>query len=268
MKYSVEITGPALSFLYYSVSSSLKEGFLFGTVEEKHIEIISDSSESSVEPETIIRVTGVFPCSLTSKLFSQENDVDIPHQGDSVIIGWFSGRKNSLFKPSFRETALHSKLNIEYCQNHIERFLFVLVQDNPSETSITREFQAKFFQFDKTKRRWSSLTGSILNWNQRSKSSNLANKSLYRSLPTFEPSLLSRFEEETINQGLIGEQFIEGMFTNAHSYLMESMDRIANITSEIAQVEAEIARLRINKEESENNPPSPPIMERRNQRRV
>jgi hypothetical protein len=46
---------------------------------------------------------------------------------------------------------------------------------------------------------------------------------------------------------LIGEQFIEGMFTNAHSYLMESMDRIANITSEIAQVEAEIARLRINK---------------------
>jgi hypothetical protein len=33
----------------------LQEGFLFGTVEEKHIEIISDSSESSVEPETIIR---------------------------------------------------------------------------------------------------------------------------------------------------------------------------------------------------------------------
>ena len=40
--------------------SSMQEGFLFGTVEEKQVEIISDSSESSVEPETVIRKNNLF----------------------------------------------------------------------------------------------------------------------------------------------------------------------------------------------------------------
>jgi hypothetical protein len=35
--------------------SSIQEGFLLGTVEEKQVEIISDISEGSIEPETIIR---------------------------------------------------------------------------------------------------------------------------------------------------------------------------------------------------------------------
>nr|CAH0105849.1 unnamed protein product [Daphnia galeata] len=246
MKYVVEITGPALSFLYFSASSSLKEGFLLGTVEEKQVEIISDISEGSIEPETIIR-----ECTI---------------HGDSVIVGWFSGRRNNLFKPSFRETALHSKLNLQFSQiNHIQRFLFVLVQDTLNETSVTREFQAKFFQFDNLKRKWSSLIGSVLNWNQRS---SLPNKSLYRSLPTLEPGLLASFEEQANNQGLINENLIEGIFSISHNYLMESLKRIANISSEIAQVELQIAHLKTSEDDSANNSPSPPVMHRRNHKRV
>lgn len=35
--------------------SLIQEGFLLGTVEEKQVEIISDISEGSIKPETVIR---------------------------------------------------------------------------------------------------------------------------------------------------------------------------------------------------------------------
>ncbi|KZS10028.1 Uncharacterized protein APZ42_025601 [Daphnia magna] len=241
MNYSVQVTGPALSFLYFSVSSCLTEGFLLGTFVEKQVEIISDSSEHCVKQETIIRVSGVFPCSLTSKLFdSFENEMLIPQQGDSVVVGWFCGRRNCLLKPSFRETALHTKLNEQFNLNSAQRFVFVLVQDAINQSSITREFQAKFFQFDNIRRKWVPLIGSILNWNQEA---SLSKKSPYRSLPTLEPGLLSLFEEQHKNKGLTDEKLIEAVFKSAHNYLIESLERIAKISSEIAQVKRQITSL-------------------------
>ncbi|XP_057368159.1 BRCA1-A complex subunit Abraxas 1-like [Daphnia carinata] len=241
MNYSVQITGPALSFLNFSVSSRLKEGFLLGRFEEQQVETISDSSEHYVKQETIIRVSGVFPCSLTPKLFdSFENETLIPNQGDSIVVGWFSGRKNCQLKPSFRETALHTKLNEHFNKNSAQRFIFVLVQDMINQVSITREFQAKFFQFDNTKRKWLPLVGSILNWNQ---GASLSKKSAYRSLPTLEPGLLSLFEEPHKNKGLTDEKLIEAVTETAHNYLTEALERIVKIRSEIAQVELQIASL-------------------------
>ncbi|KAI9562946.1 hypothetical protein GHT06_010402 [Daphnia sinensis] len=241
MSYSVQITGPALSFLYFSVSSRLNEGFLLGTFEEKQVVIISDSSEQCVKQETIIRVSGVFPCSITSKLFdSSENETLIPKQGDSVVVGWFCGRRNCLLKPSFRETALHTKLNGQLNQNPGERFIFVVVQDMINQSSITRASQAKFYQFDSIKRRWFPLIGSILNWNQ---GASLSKTSASRSLPTLEPGLLTLFEEQHKNKGLTDEKLIEAIIKSAHNYLVESLERIAKIRSEIAHVELQITSL-------------------------
>jgi len=63
LKYSVQVTGPALSFLYFASTSSknTQEGFLFGEVEECQKEFISDAEDDGIKNETIIRITGVFP---------------------------------------------------------------------------------------------------------------------------------------------------------------------------------------------------------------
>lgn len=174
--------------------------------------------------------------------------------------------------------------------------MFVLVQDAINQSSITREFQAKFFQFDNIRRyncffsvslmkknispcygcccsvvifyifllyrKWVPLIGSILNWNQEA---SLSKKSPYRSLPTLEPGLLSLFEEQHKNKGyllfhlstschwlklvflysnrLTDEKLIEAVFKSAHNYLIESLERIAKISSEIAQVKRQITSL-------------------------
>jgi hypothetical protein len=44
-----------VKFFYFLICSNLQEGFLLGTVEENQIEVISDSNEGSINPETVIR---------------------------------------------------------------------------------------------------------------------------------------------------------------------------------------------------------------------
>lgn len=68
-------------------------------------------------------------------------------QKKNEIVGWFNCRRNTLFKPSFRETAIHNKLSSKFDQLKGQNFVFALVQDNCNDISKIHESQAKFLKF-------------------------------------------------------------------------------------------------------------------------
>lgn len=70
---------------------------------------------------------------------------------------------------------------------------------------------------------------------------------------------------------LANRELVEGVMTNAHKYLMESIIRVSKLNSEICKLESEITKqgdnrlgkrkLRVGDDESveDDTPPSPPL---------
>jgi len=290
-KLSVQVTGPALSFLYFASTSPVKaqEGFIFGEVEERRKEFISDVEDDGIKSETIIRVTGIFPNpgtlpfynmdgTLNKKVFEKIHPKQSRDSNSSKLIGWFSCRKYSQNKPSFRETAIHSQLISELGRTD-GKFIFVLVRNVLNPKYFIKEFSSKFFLL-RDNRHWSLLSGSILNWNQKS---NPHNTGSYRTLPTIESQLLGSLVEEmsTLGMNRLSEcDQMEGIVSVTNNCQKQSLSNISKLSDDIARMESEISRL--NKlsqvrqqmasvsdgEESFSDYPTSPLIGRRCQRVV
>ena len=64
------------------------------------------------------------------------------------MVGWFFSRSRSEFRPSCRETGLHSQLSLELGRGGpAQPFVYALVQASSVGGSLVREFHAKFHHF-------------------------------------------------------------------------------------------------------------------------
>jgi len=289
-KLSIQITGPALSFLYFASTSSMRvqEGFLFGEVVERRKEFISDAEDGGITSETIIRVTGVFPYNdlsfynvdgtLNRRIFEQIHPKQLKDANGAKLIGWFSCRKYSQSKPSFRESAIHSQLSSALGQTDSE-FIFVLVKNILSSKYLIKEFSSKFFLLQDN-RHWLLLSGTILNWNQKP---NLHNTGSYRTLPTIESQLLTSLVKEVNDQRMKRSsdcEQLEGIVNITNNCLEKSLLKISKLNDDIVQMESEITRLKTlgqahqestlvsDNEESFSDYPTSPLIGRRCQRNV
>jgi len=147
-------------------------------------------------------------------------------------VGWFSCRSNSQFRPSLRETTLHSQLALEFGQKNTNNFVFVLVENFFKNKNI-REFHSKFYQMDSNPNSWTLLSGTILNWNRNT------DENTYRSLPTLGFDLINNFTKENKRP----DGLVEGVLKRGHHFVAESLHKITKLSAEISRVEADISKL-------------------------
>ncbi|KAL8120156.1 uncharacterized protein LOC141724632 [Apium graveolens] len=133
----VHIPGPTLSSLLHRISTSSGDidGLLFGSVTFNSPVNLSDDSSSDNSPSLIATVTSFFSSSSTSTFYTPSGQINlqflrkvVPPTG--TLIGWFSGRRKTAFRPSMRETCVTESLS-----SNIDLSFQVL--NSPNANSIT-----------------------------------------------------------------------------------------------------------------------------------
>ncbi|KAH3787197.1 BRCA1-A complex subunit Abraxas 1-like [Dreissena polymorpha] len=165
---TVEVSGTVLSALLYNISSGPGNsmGFLLGEIVENLKDTISDSQINNVHLETKIYVYDSVQCSSNWLCYSNQKDTlnkiitALQSSRDQKIIGWYSFRRNSSLRPSFRERLTHKDL-LESLQIDENQFLFLLASEKAKANMSTLKFDHCFLHCVESK--FKKLPISVLN---------------------------------------------------------------------------------------------------------
>ncbi|XP_052770958.1 BRCA1-A complex subunit Abraxas 1-like [Mya arenaria] len=141
---AVKVTGTILASLLYDNSSSFgnQVGLLLGEVVREVKDTISDSQINNVEVETKIYVyeSVAWPNDLI--FHDRRGQVDMDEitklLGDKTrnIVGWYSFRRNSSPKPSFRERLIHASL-VKSLNKEGPLFTFLLCSEKTNKPTLS-----------------------------------------------------------------------------------------------------------------------------------
>jgi hypothetical protein len=97
-------------------------------------------------------VTGIHPCNKPILSFYHGNgklDLEVLNnilpQG---VVGWFFSRNNGVSRPSARETFVHWQLCNRLSSKSHQNLIFALVRSSTAATSLVKEFETKFFNYN------------------------------------------------------------------------------------------------------------------------
>nr|KAI8769607.1 BRCA1-A complex subunit Abraxas-like [Biomphalaria glabrata] len=152
---SLYIDGSTLSALCFKhlYSNGSQFGFLFGMRVNQTENRISDSQGHLSNTNTLTYVSSYIPWSGADSLYHRNGLVSMKtmntllQQTNQILLGWYSYRHNSKFKPSLKEYNLHTNLlkavSCVVCPND---FLFLLCTTSCSENNSTHILNHGFMQ--------------------------------------------------------------------------------------------------------------------------
>lgn len=128
-------------------------GFLVGDVVHHVKDTISDSQINNVEVKTKTYVFDCIPCPKDQLYYNTSGEIlkqkikDLLPEKHQSIVGWYSFRRNSTIRPSFRERLLHYNLTRALGQD-VNMFLFFLCSSRASTNKSTHTFDHSFLHLD------------------------------------------------------------------------------------------------------------------------
>ncbi|KAJ7950048.1 BRCA1-A complex subunit Abraxas [Quillaja saponaria] len=168
----IAISGPIFASMIqrFSTSHGAVDGLLFGDVTQIKASTLSDESSSSTDSDSstlVATITGFFCSGTINSFYDSTGRIEFGSlrrvlsdeglTGNSSLIGWFSGRRNTQLRPSMREfsvtVSLSSKTNLSFpIKNALHPikstpFLFLLFASPPVDQTIhTHEYRAYQFR--------------------------------------------------------------------------------------------------------------------------